>query len=569
MIFCRLFDMSTPKARDLPTEDSLAVYAVFNVWEAPRKLSRSSSDKGEYKKHFHCHFQLPLPEQIVIFGFGKWEPHFKGQEIIAEVSVDAELPPQKIGTLSSKNKVLCWDEGWTTKFLKKSEELFEQGRMAKLTLRTVKVKVSEDKENKKGKEETILSPTQPQNDGIKSPVTPGNFKNLKQQKLSFSECEKTDASPPTATEKMTQPPAKKRKRSTAEIPAQGQKQRTACVKNSPKNNPAKSPGIPTPPDTPLAINFGDTPSGRWGHDMCLIDKRKAVLIGGQGSKLQMAKDSVWTLDMTQEGCASWNQESCEGGGADRRIGHTVTYDPDKRVLYVYGGSKNKRWFSDVNILDLQNNTWSAVKAVGNAPTRAYHSCNLFNGELLVFGGVYPNPDPQPDSCSNELYIFNTHAKNWYKPLTTGDPPSPKSGHSASLLGDRLVVFGGWDFPQCFNDVSIIDLAMMEFSCPTMTGSSPSPRSWHASAVLPRQRIFIHGGYDGTQILADSFILNLGTLSWVTVRTSDSLTARAGHAAFFLQKENEEEGEEEIAVFGGGDNAGGYFNDLIIFSPLSC
>ena len=30
-------------------------------------------------------------------------------------------------------------------------------------------------------------------------------------------------------------------------------------------------------------------------------------------------------------------------------------------------------------------------------------------------------------------------------------------HSASLLGDRLVIFGGWDFPQCFNDVSIIDL----------------------------------------------------------------------------------------------------------------
>lgn len=38
------------------------------------------------------------------------------------------------------------------------------------------------------------------------------------------------------------------------------------------------------------------PSGRWGHDMCLTDKNKAVLIGGQGRKLQMAKDSVWTLE---------------------------------------------------------------------------------------------------------------------------------------------------------------------------------------------------------------------------------------------------------------------------------
>ena len=41
MIFCRLFDMSTPKARDLPEEESLSFYAVFNVWEPPRKLSGS------------------------------------------------------------------------------------------------------------------------------------------------------------------------------------------------------------------------------------------------------------------------------------------------------------------------------------------------------------------------------------------------------------------------------------------------------------------------------------------------------------------------------------------------
>ena len=61
------------------------------------------------------------------------------------------------------------------------------------------------------------------------------------------------------------------------------------------------------------------------------------------------------------GCPSWHEENCTGGGADRRIGHTVTYDPEKKVLYVYGGSKTKRWFSDVNILDLQTNTWSAVK----------------------------------------------------------------------------------------------------------------------------------------------------------------------------------------------------------------
>lgn len=333
-------------------------------------------------------------------------------------------------------------------------------------------------------------------------------------------------------------------------------------------NLSSSPEILTPPDTPSGTNMGDVPSCRWGHDMCLIGNRKSILVGGQGSKLQMAKDSIWTLDMSQ-GRATWIQETYESSGADRRIGHTVTYDPDKKVLYVYGGSKNKRWFNDVNVLDLQENTWTAVKAFGSAPTRAYHSCNFFKGELLVFGGVYPNPDPQPDSCSNELFIFNADAKNWYKPLTTGTPPCPKSGHSASLIEDRLVLFGGWDFPQCFNDVSIIDLAMMEFSSPVMTGCLPSPRSWHASAVLPKQRIFIHGGYDGNQILTDSFIFDLALLTCTAVKTSNKLTARAGHVAMYLPVEGDQEGEEEIVVFGGGDNEGEYFNDLVIFTPSAC
>lgn len=65
------------------------------------------------------------------------------------------------------------------------------------------------------------------------------------------------------------------------------------------------------------------------------------------------------------------------------------------------------------------------------------------------------------------------------------------------------------------------------------------------------------------------ILIVETLTWITVKTSKSLTARAGHVALFLPVEDEEKEKEEIAVFGGGDNAGGYFNDLVVFSPSTC
>lgn len=85
-----------------------------------------SSDTEDCKKRFHLHFELPLPEQIIIFSLGKWESQLKGQEVIAEVSIDPETPPQKIGRLTCGNKALCWDGVWSNKFLKKSEALFEQ-----------------------------------------------------------------------------------------------------------------------------------------------------------------------------------------------------------------------------------------------------------------------------------------------------------------------------------------------------------------------------------------------------------------------------------------------------------
>lgn len=87
--------------------------------------------------------------------------------------------------------------------------------MAKLTLRAVKEKAHGDKENR-SKEGTVLSPTQKlQKDMLRSPVTPGNFKNLKQQKLSFAEYERTEDCPENATDKVT-PPSKKRKQSSVE-----------------------------------------------------------------------------------------------------------------------------------------------------------------------------------------------------------------------------------------------------------------------------------------------------------------------------------------------------------------
>ena len=58
---------------------------------------------------------------------------------------------------------------------------------------------------------------------------------------------------------------------------------------------------------------------------------------------------------------TWEARSSERWGTDRRMGHTATYDPVKNVIYVYGGSKHKRWFKDVQVLDLKTWKWEDSK----------------------------------------------------------------------------------------------------------------------------------------------------------------------------------------------------------------
>lgn len=154
----------------------------------------------------------------------------------------------------------------------------------------------------------------------------------------------------------------------------------------------------------------------------------------------------------------------EGPTPEARIGHTAVYDPESRRIFVFGGSKNKKWFNDVHILDTQTWKWTMVEvqacvalagfksvwaprpfpphilfplsclpqAQGKIPPLAYHSCSMFRGELFVLGGVFPRPNPEPDGCSDSLYIFDPHLSIWYQPIVTGSAPSPRSGYDGFI-----------------------------------------------------------------------------------------------------------------------------------------
>ncbi|KAJ8044955.1 RING finger protein B [Holothuria leucospilota] len=348
------------------------------------------------------------------------------------------------------------------------------------------------------------------------------------------------------------------------VPASRRLRLSDSVKNSetPRRNKRSLSKV-----SPAADCTEDKPTERWGHAMCVTGPDTMMLVGGQGAGQVISKDALWELNSST---STWSVPEVEQlvSRPELRTGHTITYDHVLNLLYVFGGSKNVRWYNDMFVLDLSDKQWSFIDAEGNAPTRAYHTSTFFRGEMFVFGGIYPNPNLEPDSCSNDLFIFSSVSNNWYKPLVLGPKPKPRSGHSATLLGDKLVIFGGWDAPVCFNDVYILDLGLMEFSSPVVEGKAPSPRSWHASCALSNNRVLIHGGYNGYHALSDAFVFSLDTLRWqqVTLEGSGPVGARAGHTICVIP-DGIDEGAvtDKIVMFGGGDNEDNFFNDLIFIT----
>lgn len=51
----------------------------------------------------------------------------------------------------------------------------------------------------------------------------------------------------------------------------------------------------------------------------------------------------------------------ESNCASRRMGHTAIYDKKLNLVYIFGGSKNKKWYSDINTFDTKTKKWVTVE----------------------------------------------------------------------------------------------------------------------------------------------------------------------------------------------------------------
>lgn len=240
-------------------------------------------------------------------------------------------------------------------------------------------------------------------------------------------------------------------------------------------------------------------------------------------------------------------------GPAPRCAHTSVVLCD-RLMVVFGGNDGRGLFQDTWVLDLAPEVavaaaakraaakpasgaklappqleWSRAVTHGTPPSpRSGHTAVAYGSHtMILFGGG----EGWGQQTFNDLYLLVAHTRpqspqvgsgsgsgaprtplpsfTWLRPSFTGSPPAPRMGHSAVMLGDRMLVFAGGDSARAFNDLHVLTVhappgsdsapgagghsLTMTWSRPTDSGALPSPRWGHVAAGIGTSHLVVYGG----------------------------------------------------------------------------
>ncbi|XP_074594058.1 host cell factor 1-like [Brevipalpus obovatus] len=211
-----------------------------------------------------------------------------------------------------------------------------------------------------------------------------------------------------------------------------------------------------------------------------------------------------------------------------RLGHSFTLINNK--VYLFGGLANDsddpknnipRYLNDLYVLEMKPHSnamqWELPQTHGTPPPpRESHSAVAYMGadgnhpKLIIYGGM--------SGCRlGDLWQLDIQTMQWSKPFVEGPPPLPRSLHSATLIGNKMYVFGGW-VPlvidtenrnvqagnvhekewKCTNTLATLNLDSMRWDLnlpESYEESVPRARAGHC-AVAISSRLYIWSGRDG-------------------------------------------------------------------------
>ncbi|XP_053379608.1 F-box only protein 42-like, partial [Mercenaria mercenaria] len=210
-----------------------------------------------------------------------------------------------------------------------------------------------------------------------------------------------------------------------------------------------------------------------------------------------------------------------GSHITERYSHSCCYYD--KSLYVFGGcTATNTTLNDLWRFDLATREWIRPLAMGTYPyPKACASLVVYKDNLVLFGGwSHPTPFPlhQAARFFSELHIYKPSTNRWSHVTTLShQSPQPIAGHSASIIGDYMVIFGGSQIPGIrTNEVWLFDFNEQAWRMPRIGYRRPAPRYGQTQVTIDDSHILIVGGCGGgtpNQVYNDCWLLTVGEDEW--------------------------------------------------------
>uniref|UniRef100_H3GRT7 Uncharacterized protein n=1 Tax=Phytophthora ramorum TaxID=164328 RepID=H3GRT7_PHYRM len=207
------------------------------------------------------------------------------------------------------------------------------------------------------------------------------------------------------------------------------------------------------------------------------------------------------------------------------------YLASKNLVLVFGGERNAvaegdlDILSDIVVLDTECFLWYPPAVRGSPPSaRSGHTCTAIGNEVVVFGGSGGR------NRQSSVHILDSVK-------VEGKPPSARTYHSAVAVGDdKIIYFGGNDSSKSFNAVHVLQKEESKGSDtvwtwfhPSVAGEPPQERTGHSATVLSDGKVLIFGGWDPqrddanapTSVFSDAFLLDTHIWEWQSAAFADN------------------------------------------------
>lgn len=198
---------------------------------------------------------------------------------------------------------------------------------------------------------------------------------------------------------------------------------------------------------PVANTWADltgptAPSARGVHSMVYdSDFGQIVLFGGYNDTGELG--DTWVYDPV---ASTWADLQPAGDLPSPRRAHAMAYDPVSGQMILFGGYNGSTVLNDTWAYDPATNTWTELAPAGAVPVARANHRMVYDeaaGQVIIFGGY----DGQ-----NELYdtwAYDPATNTWTDLDPLGPPPPAREEHAMvyDSAGDRVIVFGGFDYPS--------------------------------------------------------------------------------------------------------------------------